>query len=429
MVSLKKALASFLVLTLSLAFVAIFTKGSQVMAGGTQQTQESVALTLTTYFDSENTIVTEFPIPEEGSKWFNESTNTLYTYTSGDWDAGTVLPTTQPESPEEGTRWFNESTNKLFTYTSGSWDVGVVLPTAEPDLKYGQKLSLNSTLADYSGYTFLFWEVNGSIRYYAIDYVFQLTKTNDIKAVFSPSDEHAVTFVDANSRILKVEYVAYEGSATPPETLPSKPGFSTNGWSLGYTGVTDDVVTVLQYSATNTTEYTVSVVNGTINDAASDDITYNTVATVVAAAPGEGMYFHHWEMEDLTVSYESTYSFTVVEAVTLTAYYATSAPADLPRVAITNDLELRAGHKTFIGQFYLPSGYTLIEYGIVSTASGTALVDLGSTSVIRNQATKYNPTTNEFVLSLADANSESYRGYMICEDDEEEIVTVYSESA
>jgi len=61
--------------------------------------------------------VSQPPIPVEGSKWFNETTDKLFTYSSGSWDAGISLPTTQPSSPADGAQWFQESTNKLFTYS------------------------------------------------------------------------------------------------------------------------------------------------------------------------------------------------------------------------------------------------------------------------------------------------------------------------
>ena len=82
--------------------------------------------------------------------------------------------------------WFDEAKNTLYTYLAEGWDAGEVLPTAEPDLKYGQKLSLNSSLASMPGYSFL-WEVNGSIRHdYAIDHVFTLTKNKCHQGCFQP---------------------------------------------------------------------------------------------------------------------------------------------------------------------------------------------------------------------------------------------------
>jgi len=258
-------------------------------------------------------------------------------------------------------------------------------------------------------------------------------------AVFHPLDnvdttevnelKYAVAFMDSNGDLLKLEYVAPGASATAPSTATiTKIGYSINAttpWSVPYTAVADDVVTILQYDKIGNPSYTVTVVNGT----GGGSTAYNAVTTVIAGTAPEGQTFHHWEMQDQTVSYASTFSFTVVKDTTVTAYYATSAPADQPRVFLTNDLALRSGYKTFIGQFYLPSGYTLVEWGIVTTAAATAMTDIGTASVIRNKSTKYTAATKEFVLSIVNANSASYRGYLICKDGSNALVTVYSETA
>ncbi|MGI6392326.1 MAG: hypothetical protein ACOX16_01755 [Candidatus Izemoplasmatales bacterium] len=422
MVNIKKALACFLVVTLSLLTVAFLAKETTIKATGGQQTAESVELTLVSYFDQENTITSVFEIPEEGTRWFDESTDKLHVYTSGAWDAGTAVPVVAPEMPSTGDMWFDEAKNTLYTYLAEGWDAGEVLPTAEPDLKYGQKLSLNSSLASMPGYSFLFWEVNGSIRHdYAIDHVFTLTKTNVIKAVFSPSDRHAVVFVDANSEILKVEYVADNGTATPPETLPSKPGYSTNGWDVSYENVTDDVVTVLQYTATDTTEYLVTVENGT----GDGSYAYNTVATVTADVPSQGNYFHHWSVGDEIVSYQSTYKFSVYGATTITAVYEGSAPSDNPYVVLGDDLAIRSGSKTYVGQFYVPTGYTLIEYGILTSIS-EAEINLDTIRTTRYPGYKYNAATKEFVMSFEENEITAARAYLICSDSEDAIHTYYS---
>ena len=84
--------------------------------------------------------------PEEDynnqSKWFNETTNTLYTLVGpGIWDNGTILPTTAPSgSFSIGTRWFNETNNTLYTSTIvDSWTDATVkeLVVAEPEFLSG----------------------------------------------------------------------------------------------------------------------------------------------------------------------------------------------------------------------------------------------------------------------------------------------------
>jgi len=305
---------------------------------------------------------------------------------------------------------------------------------------YGTKMAVTGYLSSSTGYEFQFWIVNGEVRTeLPLGYEFILTYDMSLIAVFHPLDnvdttevnelKYAVAFMDSNGDLLKLEYVAPGASATAPSTATiTKIGYSINAttpWSVPYTAVADDVVTILQYDKIGNPSYTVTVVNGT----GGGSTAYNAVTTVIAGTAPEGQTFHHWEMQDQTVSYASTFSFTVVKDTTVTAYYATSAPADQPRVFLTNDLALRSGYKTFIGQFYLPSGYTLVEWGIVTTAAATAMTDIGTASVIRNKSTKYTAATKEFVLSIVNANSASYRGYLICKDGSNALVTVYSETA
>lgn len=302
---------------------------------------------------------------------------------------------------------------------------------------YGTKMSVTGYLTSgYAGYSFFCWIVNGVAQPgLPVDYQFTLTKSMTLVAVFHPVDplQYAVVFLDGNGKLIELQYVSSGGNATAPATATlSKPGYTINTetpWNASYTNVTADTLVTAQYTKTNASSYTVTVVNGTIGGNTTGSVAYDGVATVVAdAAPGS-LSFHHWEMQDQTVSYSSTYSFTVVEDTTVTAYYAASAASDAPHVYLTNDLALKTGYKTFIGQFYLPSGYTLVEWGIVTTAAATAMTDLGTSSMIRNKSTRYNPTTKEFVLSIATGNATSYRGYLVCKNVSEELVTVYSENA
>jgi len=419
---MKKAYISLVLFLLMGAVLALCSFNITVQAAGTQQTEEYVSVDLIAYFDPENIIETYIPIPVEDDMWFDEATNKLYTFGASDWDAGDILPIEQPGSPVNGDQWFDEATDKLYTYTTG-WDAGVELPVADPGLTYGQTLSFASDIGTMSGHTFLYWEVNESINYYPVDHQFSLADTNELKAVFSPSDKHVVTFVDSNSKILKIEYVVNGGTATAPETLPTKLGYNVaeTNWNTALTNITTDTIAVLQYTKTDTTSYSLSVTNGT----GDGSYEYNTVATVLADAPEGEEIFHHWEVDGRIVSYKSTYKFTVFETMTISAVYDAVAPSDLPYVTLHDDIAIRGGYKTFIGQFYLPTGYTLVEYGMIGSTS-VVYLDLGTSSTTRYQGNKYNGTTNEFVMSFETAYVTDLRAYVVCRDPESNLETYYS---
>lgn len=300
------------------------------------------------------------------------------------------------------------------------------------DHNYGDKLSVTGSLADYTGYAFDYWIVNGAVRTdLAIDYEFTMITALDLKAVFHPLDplKYSVTFMDANGGVLKIEYVTPNSSATAPETLPTKLGYSVSEtpWSVAFTNVTSSIVTVLQYTKTNSDTYTVAVTGGT----GGGDYGFNSVATITAGDAPEGQYFNYWATSDRILSYQSTYKFTVIDDVAITAVYGSSAVTDEPTVTLSNDLALRTGYQTYLGQFHVPTGYTLVEYGI-TTSSDFYLIDLGYSSVQRNKGSIYNPNTNEWLMSFSNStvNPKSVRAYLICSKDSDgSLTTVYNNEA
>ncbi len=63
-----------------------------------------------------------------GTNLYSDLTDDFNTIT---WDAGVILPVSEPSTPSNGDQWFNETTNTLYTY-NGTWDTGVILPVSEP---------------------------------------------------------------------------------------------------------------------------------------------------------------------------------------------------------------------------------------------------------------------------------------------------------
>jgi hypothetical protein len=326
----------------------------------------------------------------------------------------------------------NDSTLSVDVVSYFSSTNEVVTPV--PNQTYGSKVSMQGNLDSEAGYSFAYWIVNGVVRNdLPIDYTFTITYNLELIGVFYPTDpvQYLVMFMDANGHSIDWEYVSSEGSATAPESLPSKPGYlvdDENPWSVDFTSVTENIVTVLQYELDQTGTYSLLVENGTGDDGA---VSYNEVVTVVADTPESGDAFHHWEVEDRIVSYQSTYSFTMLKNTTITAVYVdeAQAPSDLPTISLSNDLALRTGYKTYLGQFYIPSRYEMIEFGVLSSTSSDYL-DLDSDGVVRNKGEKHNGSTNEFVISIQEANAVSVRGYMILKDNNlGTLLTVYDKPA
>jgi hypothetical protein len=304
---------------------------------------------------------------------------------------------------------------------------------------YGNTLSFATDIGNPSGFTFGFWVVNGVVRTdLPKNHVFTLVYDNDFQAVFYPDNLLYVAFMDSNGKILKVEYVTQGGNAVPPGqelenpiTLPTKPGFTLNAvesrWNGSYTNVQNHKILTAQYTMSNATKYSLTVDNGT-----GDDVyDFNQVVTVSADGAPSGQKFHHWEVDDLTVSYQSTYSFTILKNTTIKAYYLDSSieTQDLPRITVSNNAGIREGSKSYVGQYYLPAGYTFVEAGLLTHVTNTAMIDIATSGVARRKATRFTAVTNEFLMSIPNASVACVRGYLIAKNPSNQLVTVYSENA
>ena len=120
-------------------------------------------------------------------------------------------------------------------------------------------------------------------------------------------------------------------TGTTPVTVtaddaPSGKAFSHWENGSGVSVSTDEeytftVVGNISLTAVYANLYTVTVVNGTIDDEESADIRDGDSATVVADEPASTKYFVGWSDGSSIVSTDEEYTFTVTEDVTLTAVY------------------------------------------------------------------------------------------------------------
>ncbi len=295
--------------------------------------------------------------------------------------------------------------------------------------KIGSKVSFQSNLSSLEGYVFAYYIYNGIIyESLPIDYAFTVASNSHIIAVFRPVDKYACLFMDANGHLIDVQYVTSGGNATdiPLESLPSKLGYvvSSTKWNYSLDSITSNTVFMLQYQSIASSNYTLSVINGT----GDGSYAYDTVVTITADTPEAGQYFQYWKSEDKIVSRLSTYSFTVVNDLTIEAVFSTDTLTLVPMVTVSDNLNLRSGYQTYLGQFYYPESYYYVEHGMI--VSGTeGVIDLNSPGITRYQGSKYNPLTNEFVMSIPTnvTNWLSYRAYLIVANRDGDLMTVYDE--
>jgi uncharacterized repeat protein (TIGR02543 family) len=280
--------------------------------------------------------------------------------------------------------------------------------------------TINPTPISQPGYTFKYWIVNGVVRDdLPENHSFYVTSSLNLIGVYSPDDENVVLFIDSNGKILDTQFVADQGTAVAPtDNLPTKPGLqiATPAWVNKLTGtsdltITDDSIFILQYesASVDTFDLTVdSVLEGTYD--------FNEVVTLTAAANDGVNDFSHWEENGIVVSRDLEYSFTMLSERSLDKVYLASPEADEALVSMTNDLTLRDGYQTYMGQFYLPSGADLVEYGFLIHSDNTLDLTLETEGVTIAKSNNYNSATNEFLTSFPVGSHMNVKAYVVYDD-------------
>ncbi len=280
--------------------------------------------------------------------------------------------------------------------------------------------TINPTPVVQSGYTFKYWVVNGVVRDdLPENHNFYVTSSLNLIGVYSPDDSNVVLFIDSNGKIIDTQFVAdQEAAVAPTDNLPTKPGLvvASQAWVNKLTGssdliITDDSIFVLQYESASADTFDL-----TVDGALEGTYNFNQVVTL-NAAPNDGADdFSHWEENGVVVSRDLEYSFTMLSERDLDKVYLASPEADEALVSMTNDLSLRDGYQSYMGQFYLPSGANLVEYGFLIHSDNTLDLTLETEGVTIAKSNNYNPATNEFLTSFPIGSHMNVKAYVVYND-------------
>ena len=327
-----------------------------------------------------------------------------------------------PQQPKE------DVTVTVTTYFSEDNQIHTVLD----DFKYGDVLSFDNSLSELAGYEFVFWVVNGVVRSdLDIDNEFIITKDLELVGIFKETGKYSVLFMDTNGKLLDVKYVNPGEDVEEPEIInyPSKPGYiiSDDKWNKSLSNITEDTVITLVYEKIIENSYEVKVVSGKIfnTNESSGIFEYNAVVTIEADDAPSGKYFSHWQINNKLVSSKEVYSFTVLEDITIEAIYSDYEKPDIPLIYLSDDLKLRQSYQSYLAQFYLPEGYKLVEYGIL-TSNNDEVLHLNSSNINRYQGSNYLLKTNEFLMSFSNPDIKSVRAYLVSLDPNGNLVTTYN---
>ncbi|MFA5005872.1 MAG: lamin tail domain-containing protein [Candidatus Izemoplasmatales bacterium] len=287
-------------------------------------------------------------------------------------------------------------------------------------LAYGSKISIDPTSGSYPDYSFAFWIVNGVVRKdLAVNYQFTVTDSMTLHAIFKPTGSYAVVFMDSNGKLIgEVQYVESGADATPPSTdTYTKIGytFADTKWSGTYTSVTEDKAIILQYVLSNANTFSVTFSN-VANVARNKDLyAFNEVAQLTADETDGTNPFSHWAIGTHIISYDRVFYTTMLDNIYPTAVYLATPLTPAAVISISDALSLRDGYVSFKGQFDLPSGYSLIEYGILTSSDYQSSINIDTASN-KYRSEKYNGQTGEFMMSFQTANVKTARGYLIYND-------------
>ncbi len=310
------------------------------------------------------------------------------------------------------------------------------------DQARGSKVQFNASGIS-SEYEFAFYAVNDIVRDdLPQNYEFVVRSNMKITAFFRPNGSvtpanarHVVIFADNNGKIIAdgVQYVADGGTASEPSVLPNKPNatYATPKWftpqgESSLENITSSRVYLLQYVSTDNTEYTVNVTGGSVVEASPYN--YNDVVTLQPdAAPAEQVFSHWEDAEGNVLSTKANYKFTVMGNASVQAVFAATPEFNSAVLNMSDAFSIRSGYVTYKGQFDLPAGFTLVEYGFIFSRSSDVLTldSLGATIVPSNV---HNGQTGEFLRSFPNDTFNSVRAYLIVKDASEQEVIVYSDN-
>jgi len=286
-----------------------------------------------------------------------------------------------------------------------------------------------------------------------------------LKAVFKAVEETSatVTFLGYQDAVIKTVGIgSLEEDVVVVPVAPEVFGYefkhyTTNGKDeiaegeeLAKTLFDKDVVYKAVYDQKETMTYTVTVVNGTIDDAESKSgIVYNTLVVVKANAAPEGEVFKYWVEvvngeEGQILSYDENFRFYMAAADrTVKAVYGQETveadPITTMTVALVDEANVNGPIYGLYAERRVPEGYTVVEAGIIYGYAGNnyGLTDESEKVTHENyngkSASKYQNNNGQYTVRIQmTANRQSkpgnwYASAYLTYNDGTQNYTIYSD--
>lgn len=309
---------------------------------------------------------------------------------------------------------------------------GVTSSSVLGDVLYGETISIDA--GTQSGYVFVGFIENGKVdASLETSTSFEVYDDMDLELFYKPDNAgYAVILMDTNQDLIDILYTDELGQVTIPDpTGYTKPGLVGTGWTDGTSSVnsssvfTEDIIVYLEYGDSSEI-HSVEVLYGT-----GPSTAYFNETITVTTENGDGS-FKYWLKDGLIASVDTSYTFTVSGDHILEAVY-TTTDVNVPSgtmISVSAPLVIETDYTTLLGQFNLADGETLVEYGIIhSDTTGEILLSTEGVSKINSH--KFNPYTNEFVLTFSDLGASpllsNYRAFITVKDSNGNLFTIYSQ--
>ena len=264
------------------------------------------------------------------------------------------------------------------------------------DTSYGKNNAIISTPS--TGYRFLCLVENGKIVSTSTNYNFVTVSDSIFEAYFIPTNMYYVLFLDQSRNLIDIQVVAQNASAVTPNTtkIPLKPGYNFTGWDKTFTNITVDTLVYPIYQKNISEAYTINVING---NASAATAVFDSTITVSALNPST---FSYWLRNNEVASYDLSYTFSVYGEETLEAVDNDGSTDGAEVVLNPNvvDINLEEEQIIFVGGYYLPDSYTLIEAGmLVYQGRGVTTLSFDTVGVEKIKVNRISPN-KEFGVNI-----------------------------
>lgn len=268
---------------------------------------------------------------------------------------------------------------------------------------YGVKATV---VAEESDGNFLFWAENGKIVSKNQEFSFQITDNHLLTAYFVPKDRYAVIYLDTNETIIDF-LIVEKGSNINTSKVPSKkPGYLFKGFPQ-ITNVNEIKYIYADYQRIDK-QVNVEVIDGLVKGNKELKKTFQYGSSVSVESIDEK--FSYWLVNDNIVSYNPTYTFTLIGDAKIEAVLQGKTIKKL----FTNLQELVLEDNTLmaIGHFDNPNNLPIVETGYLLSFSLENIDKsiLGWTNAYQLRTHQISKD-NEFVLLY---NMESLETINIC---------------